>query len=72
MIDAERYHKPEIARDLIDKAILKVGGKNGTIRAVALKVGVSPQYLSMLRNNRSKNMSYPLQVTLEALIKEYS
>jgi ABC-type methionine transport system ATPase subunit len=67
MIDAEKLHRPERAPALIEKAIQKTSEKS--LHALARKVGVSPQHLGRLRSGKFKNMSYPLQVTLECFIQ---
>ncbi|HET8792086.1 MAG TPA: hypothetical protein VFM75_12835 [Modicisalibacter sp.] len=65
MIDARTQHDPALAPGLVAQAIQSAGSQ----RELAERCGVSPRYLQLLTKGK-KQMSYTLQVTLEAIARE--
>lgn len=61
-VSAGLHHRPEIAAQLIESAVSRLG----TRREVADRLGVSTEYLRLL-SSRKRRMSYALQFTLEQL-----
>lgn len=66
MIDARKHHDPALAPGLIDAAIAVAGSQ----KELCERIGVTRDYLHKLKTGRSNNLSYPLQVTLEQIVKE--
>lgn len=66
MIDARSYHDPAKAPGLINQAIAVTGSQ----KELAARLGVTPKYLQFLKSQRSTNMSYLLQIALEAIANE--
>lgn len=65
MIDARKYHDPDSAPDLIERAIQAVGTQN----ELAARLGVRRQTIHYIRTGRHA-MSYGMQVMLEGVIEE--
>lgn len=66
MIDARTHHDPALAPGLITQALAVTKSQN----ELAERLGVTAKYLQHLKSKRSTNMSYPLQVALEAIARE--
>lgn len=65
MIDAEKFHNPELASELIGSALVICKTKP----ELARRLGMTRQYINaVLRED--KTMSYGMQVMLEQITKE--
>ncbi|WP_252109072.1 MULTISPECIES: hypothetical protein [unclassified Halomonas] len=65
MIDAEKYHRPEQAAELINKALEVCKTKP----ELARRLGMTRQYINAILR-ADKTMSYGMQIMLEQLASE--
>lgn len=65
-VNAVTHHKPEMAAELIDKAVAAVGG---TQAELSRRLGLSRQTIYFTRRG-DVEMSYTLQLALESVIRD--